>query len=97
MPRVSQQVEKKRMPKTKSHSEPLKRREVVALCGDITDDQVAAILSSGATREELEEALAWAALEDDVMLAEHKPMAGRPAEIYEILTSDDAAEDQERR
>jgi hypothetical protein len=77
------------MSKTDSQCGPLTRDEVVSRCGDIMDWQLAAILASGATLEELEEALAWAAAEDDVMMAEDKPLTGRTAAIYEILTSED--------
>ena len=85
------------MSKTDSQYEPLTREEVVAQCGDLADWQLAAILASGATREEFEEALAWAALEDDVMLDEDKPLTGRAAAIYDILTSDDESAEDVRR
>lgn len=85
------------MSKTDSQSEPLTRAEVISQCGDLADAQLAAILALRPTREELEEALAWAASEDDVMLAEHKPLTGRTEMLYGILTSEDEAVEDSRR
>jgi hypothetical protein len=85
------------MTKTDSQFAPLTRDDVVARIASITDGQLAAILASGATKEEFEEALAWADLEDDVMLAEGKRLAGKAAAIYDIITSEDVVEEDARR
>jgi len=40
-------------------------------------------------REELEEAVAWASGEDDIMGEERKQLSGRVGDIYDILTADE--------
>ena len=40
---------------------------VTSVAGELTDAKVARIIATGATIEELEEAVAYAACEDDVM------------------------------
>jgi hypothetical protein len=68
---------------------PLTSEEVRRLCGDIVDWKVSAILASGAGPDELETCLAWMAGADDVMGEERKPLSGRAAALYDILTADD--------
>jgi hypothetical protein len=70
--------------------------ELRRLCGDIVDWKIAAIEQLHATPEEVEEAVAWAAGEDDVMAAERKPLSGRVAAVYDILTADDEDDVRER-
>jgi hypothetical protein len=70
--------------------------DVVRLCGDIEDWKVSAILGTGATIEELEEAVAWSIGEDDVMGEERKPLSGKVAQIQEILASDEIDEEEAR-
>lgn len=60
--------------------------QIVSLTGPIEDARIAAIESCGATLEELEEAVAWARGQDDVMGRSGHPFAGRVAELYDILT-----------
>ena len=64
----------------------LTRDQIVALTGPIEDARIAAIEGCGATLEELEEAVAWARGQDDVMGKSGRPLAGRVAELYDILT-----------
>jgi len=64
--------------------------DVRRLFGDIGDQRIAAILATGAGHEELEEAAAWLALEDDVMGEMERPLTGAAAEVYEIVASDPA-------
>jgi hypothetical protein len=59
--------------------------DVTRLCGDIEERKVAAILATGASLAELEEALAWVAGESDVMGEARLPVAGTVAELYDIL------------
>ena len=70
--------------------------EIRRVAGDILDWQVQAILASGASFEELEEAAAYVAGADDVMGQERKPLSGRVAQIYDILTRDEDWGDEER-
>ena len=71
--------------------------DVRRICGDVVDSTVEAIIETGATLEELEEAIAWASGEDDVMGEERKPLTGRAAEVYDILAADEEFAEDERR
>jgi len=55
--------------------------------GDMGEDKVAAIIATGASLAEFEEALAWAAGESDVMGEMEKPLTGAAAEVYAILVA----------
>ena len=69
--------------------------EVVRLVGDLEDAKVAEILAIAPTREELEEAVAWAESESDVMGELEKSLSGSAARVYEILmTRKDFGEDE---
>ncbi len=46
------------------------------------------ILQTGATFGEIEQALAWASGAGEPLGAEERPLAGRVAAVYEILTED---------
>lgn len=68
---------------------PLTRGRILHIVGDIDDAKVAAIERLGASLEELEEAVAWASGETDVMGEARLPLTGRVAELYDILSADD--------
>jgi hypothetical protein len=70
--------------------------DIARLLGDIDEAKAAAIAATGASLEELEEAFAYAQGEDDVMGEARKPLTGRAAEIYEILTTGPNMLDEER-
>jgi hypothetical protein len=72
----------------------LDRRAILEIAGNIEDAKVAAIERSGATRNQLEAAVAWAAGQSGVMGKQHQPLSGAVAEIYEILTADEAFDDE---
>ena len=76
------------------HSASLTHDEVRRLCGDIVDWKLGAIIATGASLAEVEEAVAFAAGADDVMGEERKPLAGKVAEVYDILVADDEWEDE---
>jgi hypothetical protein len=63
------------------------------LCGDLDDGKGAAIIESGATIAEIEEAVAWSRGEDDLMGDERKRLTGRVADVCDILTRDEYPED----
>ena len=67
----------------------LSRREILETAGNVEDAKVAAIEASAATREQLEEAAAWASGLSGVMSKERHSLSGVVAEIYEILTADE--------
>ena len=73
---------------------PLSHETVVRIAGDVSDAKAVAIIASGASRDELEQAVAWACLEDDVMGKQRRALTGIVAELYEILTADEADEDE---
>jgi hypothetical protein len=51
----------------------------------MTDQRIVDIIATGATMEELEIALAWAAGESDVMGKERHPLSGAAERVYAIL------------
>jgi hypothetical protein len=63
--------------------------EVAAMVGTLDDAVVAAILAIGPTAEDLVEALAWVEGEDDVMGEMERPLTGKAAQIYDILTANE--------
>jgi hypothetical protein len=63
--------------------------EIRDMVGDIEAAKLEAILATGATPGQIEEAMAWAAGESDVMGGElERPLAGPVAVVYEILASE---------
>ena len=73
--------------------EPIHHADLARLVPDITDARAAAIEACGATPPQLEEAIAWAAGESDVMGGElERPLDGPVAALYDILTADEAFE-----
>ena len=69
---------------------------VVGLVGEIGNAKIAAILAAGPTLEDLEEAVAWAAGESDVMGEERLPLSGVAGQVYDILTADEELNDERR-
>ena len=67
----------------------LTHEAILRIAGDISDAKAAAVEAAGATVEELEEAIAWAAGESDVMGDLRLPLAGKVAVLYDILTADE--------
>lgn len=59
--------------------------DVVSLVGDLDDAEIATILATGATAQELDEAIAWAEAESDVMGELEKRLGEPVASIYRIL------------
>jgi len=68
--------------------------DLVRLVGDLEPARLAAIEALGATIVEVEEAVAYAVGEDDVMGKARLPLIGRAAAVYEILVADEAYEDE---
>lgn len=63
--------------------------EIREMVGDVEAAKLEAILATGATPGQIEEAMAWAAGESDVMGAElERPLSGPVAAVYEILASE---------
>ena len=74
--------------------DPLSHDTVVRIAGDVSDAKAIAIIACGASLDELEQAVAWASLEDDVMGKERRSLTGIVAELYEILTADEGGENE---
>ncbi|MGD9536705.1 MAG: hypothetical protein AB7P52_13755 [Alphaproteobacteria bacterium] len=66
--------------------QPLTREQVVAIVGEFSDARIAAILNTGATVEELEEAAALAAGESDVVGREGYKPSRVVATLYDIIS-----------
>ena len=73
------------MGKTNPGAGALTHDAVVALVGDLEDTKVAAILATGATAKDLDEAIAWAESESDVMGEMEKRLDEPAASVYRIL------------
>lgn len=70
--------------------------DALEILGPLPDERIAAILATGATVRQLEEAAAWAAGESDVMGQMRRPVSGPVAAVYDILTANEAfAEDRD--
>ena len=72
-----------------SSKAPLTHDAVCRIAGNMDDSKVAAVLATGASVEQLEEAVAWATGESDVMGDLRLPLTGRVAALYDILTADE--------
>lgn len=86
------------MPKTtgSERGRSLTHDDVVHIVGDLEDTKVAAILAMGPTTQEIEEAVAWAEAESDVMGEMEKPLTGVAARIYDILITRKEFGEEER-
>ena len=63
--------------------------EIRQMVGDVEAAKLEAILATGATPGQVEEAIAWASGESDVMGGElARPLSGPVAAVYEILASE---------
>ncbi len=70
-------------------------REIRETVGELDDAKLEAILATGVTQAELEQALAWAEGESDVMGKEARPLEGRVAAAYEILMTETPVDDRD--
>jgi hypothetical protein len=68
--------------------QPLTHAQVVEIAGQVDDIMAARIIATGATAEDLEEAVAWAAGESDVMGLERKRANTVVHSLYNILTAE---------
>jgi DNA polymerase III gamma/tau subunit len=77
----------KAMKVSKDPTRSITPQDVRDIVGALDDAKVAALLATGAKPEELEEAMAWASGESDVMGELERPLEGVVARLYEILMS----------
>lgn len=71
-------------------SHPVTQQDIKSVLGSVDDASVTAITAIGPSVSELEEAVAWASGESDVMGELERPLKGAVARIYDILTRDEA-------
>lgn len=76
-------------PTRQSAKQAVTHEMVVGLVGEIGNAKIAEILAAGPTLEDLEEAVAWAAGESDIMGEERLPLTGVAAQVCDILTADE--------
>jgi len=65
----------------------LMRDEVVAVLGRVDDITLAEIIGTGATRQELAEAVAWMANDEPLFNAGRRLATGRTGRLLEILAA----------
>ena len=70
-------------------------QEIVKITGPIDAAKIAGIMAARPTAEELEEAVVWATGASDVMGELRRPLAGRVARLYDILTADRSFEERD--
>ncbi len=68
--------------------------EIRRIAGDISDARVLAILDLDVSRDELEEAVAWAEGQSDVLGELELPLSGVIGELREILTAGEEWEEE---
>ena len=71
-------------------SHPVTQQDIKSILGSVDDASVTAIIAIGPSVSELEEAVAWASGESDVMGELERPLEGAVARVYDILTRDEA-------
>ncbi len=71
----------------------LTRDAVIKAAGALDDVSIAEIIATGATIEELEEAVTWANGVTRLGRELGRPLTGVVAQLYEILTADEAFAD----
>jgi len=69
--------------------------EIRRLCGELQDWKVAAIEATDATLEEVEEAAAWAAGDDEIKGDARRSLTGAAAAVYDLLALGDDFESSE--
>ena len=72
----------------------LTRDQVATVLGRIDDAKAAAIIATGAALSDLNEAVAWAAGESDVIGKLHRPASPVVAAVFAILTAEQTFADE---
>ncbi|MDJ0943856.1 MAG: hypothetical protein QNJ30_10345 [Kiloniellales bacterium] len=83
-------------PKTTAPSGPaLSAEEIRRIVGDISDARILAILDLHPSLDELEQAVAWAEGQSDVLGELELPLSGVVGELHEILTAGEEWEEDQ--
>lgn len=76
--------------------QPAKLHEITEILGDIEAAKAEAILATGATVAEIEEARTWAAGESDVLGGDlERSLSGPVAAVFEILSTEEPLDDRD--
>lgn len=75
---------------------PATAAEIVAICGHLDDDFVAAIAATGATAAEVLEAFTWYSADDQIGTELQRGQRGNVRAVYEILMQVEADPDELR-
>ncbi|MEM7025553.1 MAG: hypothetical protein AAF637_23665 [Pseudomonadota bacterium] len=76
-------------------TDPAKLHEIIELLGDIEATKAEAILATGASMAEIEQAQAWVAGEGDALGEAERSLSGRVAEVFDILDSEGPLDDRD--
>jgi hypothetical protein len=74
----------------------LTREKIIEIVGPLEDDQITAIIATGATTADVMEAFAWLSEDDYLGNTLQRPMRGIVSEVHEILQADEPDEDDGR-
>jgi hypothetical protein len=77
-------------------SPPASPEEIRRLVRTLTDNQVAAVVATGASLAEIEVAAAYAQGQGDMAGRTGRPLEGRSAAVFDILSADDELLEPER-
>ena len=75
---------------------PATAAEIVAICGHLDDDFIAAIAATGATAAEVLEAFTWYTADDQIGTELQRGQRGNVRAVYEILMRDEPDPDELR-
>ncbi|MEQ8507853.1 MAG: hypothetical protein RIF37_17960 [Rhodospirillaceae bacterium] len=67
----------------------LDRDEIAKILGDEREDKLVAVISTGATIEEIERAVIYVNGDGDILGKQEHPLIGAAADVYDILVQDD--------
>ena len=74
----------------------LTHEQIIDIVGRLDDDRVAEIIDTGATEAELMEAYSWTTSDGVTSAAgDRHSLSGRVALVFEILTADEALEEDQ--
>jgi hypothetical protein len=73
-----------------AENQPATASEVMTIIGRADDAVIAAIMRTGATRDEVMEAHTWLSADDYLHRERHSALRGRAAEVYRILEAEQA-------
>lgn len=85
----------KENPAQSQRQQHLERKDIAHLVGDLEDGTIAAILASGATYAEIEQALKWIGGGREEPRLNSEGLSARAEMVYDILVSDAAYNEDE--